>query len=81
MTDAEFRMNRIERLLRELQHEIQRGFMEKEIDERISFTFIVPVSRQITDGVVHCSFETRPVHRHSIVGRCLDMKPRLELVK
>jgi hypothetical protein len=76
-----FRMERINKLLVELQYEVQRGFMEKEINERLGYTFIVPVSREITNGVVHCRFETRPVHRDSIAGQNFTLTPRLSVVK
>ncbi len=78
--DSEMRMQRITRLLRELEYEVGRGFMEAEIDEQISFRFVIPVSRQIVDGVVDCRFETRPIHRHSMMARDLDLAPRLKLV-
>lgn len=79
-TDAEMRMERINRLFHELRYEIERGFMEGEIDEMIGYQFVVPVSRQITDGVVYCRFETRPVHRGSVMGLDLNPEPRLKLV-
>lgn len=58
------RKERIERLLSELKYEITRGMMEREIDETIRFEFIVPISKMIPNGVVHCSFTTRPIHHH-----------------
>lgn len=79
-TDAQMRMERIERLLRELRYEVERGMMETEIDESIRYEFIVPVSRQLKEGVVWCRFETRPVHRGSAMGRHLNPEPRLKLV-
>lgn len=78
--DKEMRLERIQRLLHELKYEIHRGFMETEIDEFISYEFIVPVSRQVENGIVVCKFETRPVHRDSIMGRQLNQEPRLKLV-
>jgi len=80
-TDKQMRMERIERLLYELRYECERGMMEGEIDETIGFDFIVPVSRQIPDGVVVGRFRTRPVHRHSIMGRQENLEPRIKLVK
>lgn len=74
-----FRMERIEKLLNELRYEVARGMMEREIEETISFSFIVPVSRDIPDGVVRCSFETRPVPRYAAIG--FDPMPRLRIVK
>lgn len=59
-----YRMERIERLLKELEYETTRGMMEGEIDESLGFRFIVPVSKQIDKGVVQCEFRTRPVPAH-----------------
>lgn len=58
-----YRMERIERLLKELEYEATRGMMDGEIDESLGFRFIVPVSKQIPDGVVQCEFRTRPIPR------------------
>ena len=77
----EYRKERIERLLSELKYEITRGMMDREIDETIGFRFIVPVSSQIPDGVVHCEFITRPVHRHCILMSDVDQPPKLRVVK
>lgn len=74
-----FRRERIEKLLYELRYEIERGMVEAEIDETLTFEFIVPISRSIPDGVVSCQFRTRPVPRYAVVGA--DLKPRLKLVK
>lgn len=78
---SEFRKNRIEKLLEELKYEITRGMMEGEIDETIGFRWIVPISKQIPEGVVHCIMETRPVHRHSMMMFDANEPPRLRLVK
>lgn len=61
MSEAQYRKERIERLLHELKYEITRGMMEGEIDEHMGFTFIVPVSKVYRKGVVHCEFRTLPV--------------------
>jgi hypothetical protein len=37
--------------------------MEGEISENLSFTFFVPISKTICDGVVKCQFLTKPM-RH-----------------
>jgi hypothetical protein len=58
-----YRMDRIERLLRELEYEITRGMMEQEIGEAIHFAFTVPVSRSIPGGHVKCEFRTHPLPR------------------
>lgn len=73
------RMERIERLLSELRYEIERGMMEREIDETLTYRFIVPVSQSIRDGVVACRFETRPMHRYDVYG--LDLEPRLRVIE
>lgn len=74
-----FRRERIEKLLHELRYEVERGMLERDIDETLSFQFYVPLSNAIPDGVVFCQFRTRPVHRHEM---SMDaMQPRLKLVK
>lgn len=74
-----YRMERIERLLEELKHEVTRGMMEGEVDESLGFRFFVPISKAIPDGVVHCEFSTRPRHRSVVLGE--DLQPRLRVVK
>lgn len=74
------RMERIEKLLRELEYEVTRGMMEREIDEQIGFRFVVPISQSIKDGVINCEFRTRPTHR----GNMFTLDPaaaRLTVVK
>jgi hypothetical protein len=78
-TKPNYRMERIERLLHELEYEVVRGMMEAEIDESIGFRFYVPVSKQIPDGIVFCEFRTRPVPRHMWTPE--DARPRLKIVK
>ena len=74
-----FRKERIEKLLHELRYEIERGMMERDIDETIDFRFYVPLSNSIPDGVVDCRFSTRPIHRYLMqIG---SAEPRLRLVK
>lgn len=77
--EVNVRRERIERLLRELRYEVERGMLEHDIDETMGFTFYVPLSRSIPDGVVHCEFRTRPIPRHHMDYR--EMEPRLKLVK
>jgi len=74
-----FRMERIQKLLNELRYEVERGIMEREIDETISYTFFVPISQAIPEGVVKCVFQTRPVPRYVAIGEACE--PRLRLVK
>jgi len=72
-------MERIERLLQELRYEVERGMMEGEIDETMRFTFIVPTSKAIQNGVVYCRFETRPMHRNTVFGE--ELEPKLKVIK
>jgi hypothetical protein len=74
-----FRMQRIEKLLAELRYEIERGMMEQDIDETIGYSFYVPRSVQIPDGVVQCIFHTRPILRHMMPSGIIE--PRLKLMK
>lgn len=79
MTDpTNFRIGRIEKLLHELRYEVERGMLEKDIDETMGFRFYVPVSRAIPDGVVFCEFRTRPIHRYMMSPD--DLQPRLRVV-
>ncbi len=73
------RKERIERLLNELRYEIERGMLEREIDETMGFRFYVPISNVIPSGVVFCEFRTRPVPR--VLMHPDDLQPRLKLVK
>lgn len=80
MTDpTNFRIERIEKLLRELEYEVTRGMLEKDIGEEMGFRFYVPVSSKIPDGVVFCEFRTRPVHRAMMHPD--DIRPRLRIVR
>lgn len=79
MSEVNIRRERIERMLRELRYEIERGMIESEIDETIGYRFYVPISKAIPDGVVFCEFRTRPIPRHMMHPD--DMQPRLKLVK
>jgi hypothetical protein len=74
-----FRMERIEKLLHELEYEVARGMMEGDIDETIGFRFYVPISKRIRNGVVSCEFRTRPIPREYMSPD--DIRPRLRLVK
>jgi hypothetical protein len=73
-----FRIERIEKLLHELRYEVERGMLEKDIDETFRFRFYVPISRSIPDGVVFCEFRTRPIHR--VMMDPEDIRPRLRIV-
>lgn len=74
-----FRRERIEKLLHELRYEVERGMMERDIDEEIGFRFYVPLSSKIPDGVVFCEFRTRPIPRYAMDAS--DLQPRLRVVK
>jgi hypothetical protein len=73
------RKERIMKLLEELRYEIERGMMEREIDEEMGYRFYVPISQKIKDGVVFCEFRTRPIPRYEMDPSY--MQPRLKIVK
>lgn len=75
------RKERIERMLHELRYEVEVGMLQGDIDESIGFEFFVPTSKAILNGVVHCSFRTRPMHRQYALGHMGMDEPRLKLVK
>ena len=70
-----YREERINRLLKELEYEITRGMMEKEIPERLGYRFYVPLSSAVPDGVVLCEFMTKPIPRYCMNPD--DLMPRL----
>ena len=74
------RTERIEKMLQELRYEIEVGMMQGEIDETLGFEWIVPVSKAVPEGVVFCSFRTRPMHRQIAFGIGLE-EPRLKIIK
>lgn len=77
MTDT-YRMDRIERLLHELEYEITRGLHAREIDERLHFRFMVPFCADSKNDCVVAEFRMRP----ELVWLVDDvLKPRLRLVK
>lgn len=79
MSEAtDMRIERITRLLKELEYEVTRGIMEHEIDEDIGFRFIIPISKSIPDGQVFCEFRTRPTLRGQFYPG--HDEPRLKLV-
>ena len=73
------RQERIERLLKQIEYEITRGMLEKEIGEEMTFRFYVPISAKLPEGVVFCEFRTRPVHRYMMHPD--DLQPRLKVVR
>lgn len=74
-----FRLERVEKLLQEIQYEVTRGMMEGELEEEIAFWFAVPVSKKIPNGAVMCEFRTRPMPRGAF--SFLEFEPRLKVVK
>ena len=77
---SKMRMERIDRLLHELEYEITRGILENEINEEIGFRFIVPRSRKIPGGIVGCEFRSRPMLSYEAYYYNGQDGPRLKLV-
>lgn len=75
-----FRIDRIERLLKELRYEVERGMLNGEVEETIGFRFIVPLSKEMPEGVVFCEFHTRPMHKQVAYGVGME-EQRLKVVK
>lgn len=75
MTDDEFRKGRIEKLLAEVEYEITRGVLNRDIDEAMSFEFIIPVSTHGEDWCVQFVARMKPVPRWQIGnnGRRLEL--------
>jgi hypothetical protein len=73
--DGDMRRDRIERLLRELEYEITRGIMEREIDPRMGMSRILPGG---PTGYVSISFDVRPSDGNSGFGG--DRMPKLRVV-
>lgn len=78
---SNIRMERIEKLLRELEYEVTRGMMEREIEEEIAFRFLVANSARVLGGVVFCEFRTRPVTHFEAAFGGGRLESRLKLVK
>lgn len=74
-TDQDMRLERINRLLRELQYEVTRGVMEHDIDPEIGFTFQMPYK----DDLVFGEFRTRIMKPRDTPPICPE--PRLRSVK
>ena len=73
---SSYRRERIERLLSEVKYEIERGVVDREIDESLGFEFIVPISRLGDGWVVQFRLSMQPVSRQSV-----DLGSRLRLVE
>lgn len=80
MSEPNYRIERIDRLLKELRYEIERGMLEREIDETLAFTFYVPISRQGTGWVVGCEFRTRPTPAYAMPSNYLRDGPKLRVI-
>ena len=78
-----FRQERIAKLLHELRSEVERGILEHDIDETLTFRFYVPLSHAIPDGVVFCEFHTRPMPRCAMPRYAMQPgdQPHLRIVK
>ena len=74
------RKERIEKMLHELRYEIEVGMLQGDIEETIGFEWCVPISKSIPEGVVLCSFRTRPMHRQAAFGIGME-EPRLRIIK
>lgn len=75
------RMERIERLLKELEYEMTRGMLEREIEESVGFSFVVPTSKEGNGWAVYCQFRTRPMPIHNIrITGVNGLKARLEVI-
>lgn len=75
------RKERIERMLKELRYEIERGIMENEIEEELHYNFAIPISRKITDGVVFFELRMLPMKRINALCQHIYNEPRIRLVK
>lgn len=72
---ADIRRERIERLLRELEYEITRGVMEREIEPRMGWSKILTGG---PTGHVLARFEVRPSDGSDFLGG--NQMPRLRVV-
>ena len=75
-----YREERIDRLLRELQYECERGMMEGDVSECLEFNFVVPTSKSIPNGVVLGEFRTRPMP-YGVYGIDNRGEPKLKVVR
>jgi len=76
VSDADMRRERIERLLRELEYEVTRGVMEREIEPRMGWSKILPGG---PTGYVMARFEVRPSDGNEFTSE--PQMPRLYVVK
>ena len=81
MSEVNLRMERVERLLKELRYELERGWMDGELDEWLGYQFVLPVSKAIKGGVVFFDLRTRPLEHYCLPTDIDNMEPRLKLIK
>jgi hypothetical protein len=79
-TKATMRKERIERLLSELEYELVRGVTEAEIEEDMTWRYILPISRTFPNGAVIMEFRMRPVPHHAVPFPFEPQKANLRLV-
>lgn len=79
---SDVRMERIERLLHDLDYEITRGVMEGDLDsETLNWIRHGPPSRELRGGFVLIEFRTRPIHYSSMLGASIGAEPGLKVIK
>ena len=66
-TNAQMRMERIERLIRELEYEVVRGVMEHEIEPEIHFSKIFPCTGR-GDDLARMDLHVSPAKRYDMAG-------------
>jgi hypothetical protein len=77
-TDAQMRLERIERLLRELTYEITRGVMEREIEPHLQYSKLMPLLGHPSGHTAALlTVILEPSERYSQVQ---ERKPRLRIV-
>lgn len=78
--DAEFRFERIKKILNELTYEVQRGIHEKDTHEKIGYQQILN-SNEVNDGLLVLRFETQPMTRRAFEeGQFYIFKDELNLI-
>lgn len=60
MSGSNIRLERIQRLLKELEYEITRGVMDHEIEPEMSYNFVIPYGPA---GRVRLEMRMRPIQR------------------
>lgn len=75
---ADFRLRRIEKLLHELEYEITRGVMEREIEPDLHMSKIFPCAGR-GDGLALLEVHLSPTHKYS--SHAYNVRPMLRIVK